>query len=172
MNRSLLLIIFIATSLFADSLGFDMSELNAFTSDSITQGTTQSAVAESVSPIFVLFRIIGSLALLSVVIIGVVGALKKTGIGGKFEQSQDSQLELLDELPTGPGTSVLLVRFGDKVHMLGQGTASLTPIDSVEGEKALEIIAESAGGKSVGTFRANLNKYVMNLPKGGSGGKA
>jgi len=149
-----------------------MNELNAFTNDSLIQDATGTSVEEAVSPIFVLFRIIGSLALLTVVIIGVVGALKKTGVGSKLEQAQNSPLELLDELPTGPGTSVLLVRFGDKVHLLGQGSSSVTAIDSVEGEKALEIIAESSGGKSVGTFRANLNKYVMNLPKGGSGGKA
>lgn len=166
MFRSIFLLLILISSLSAQS-NFNMDKLQEEVQDPMSYSAEKDSVArEEISPVFVVFRIIGSLALLSVIIIGVVWGLRKAGVANKVAYNPDAALEVLEELPTAPGNSLLLVRFNDKVLLLGQTGSSFTSIETVEGENATNLIASSAGGQSVGSFKANLNKYVANLQKG------
>ncbi len=167
MFRSLFYLLILIFSLSAAEDRFSMEKLNEEVRDPMSYDSTKAALAEQeISPVIVVFRIIGSLAMLSALIIAVVWGIKKAGVAGNITTSDDSSLELLEELSTAPGNSVVLVRFNDKVLLLGQTGSSITTLDTIEGDAALNVIAQSAGGKSVGSFRANLNKYVGNLQKG------
>jgi len=151
-------------SLFAQDT-FSMDKLNEEIKDPLSY-SNDLAQREPVSPVFLVFRIVGSLALLGALIMAVVWGIRKSGVLDPVALKPDSSLELLDELVTGTGSSIVLVRFEEKVLLVGQTGSSMSVIESVEGDRAQVLIAKSAGGKSVGTFRANLNKYVMNFQKG------
>jgi len=163
--RSFLAVLFLFFgSLFAQE-SFNMDKLNEEIKDPLAYSTNDARASE-VSPVFLVFRIIGSLALMAALVFGVVWGIRKAGLFEPVAVNADSPLELLDELTTGSGNSIVLVRFEDRVLMLGQTGSSMTTLETFEGDAAKKLIANSAGGKSVGTFRANLNKYVMNLQKG------
>lgn len=167
MFRAILISLLFTFALFAEEERFSMDKLHEEVRDPMAYSEEKVADAEQeISPVFVVFRIIGSLALVSVLLVGFVWGIRKSGMVAKVPVNSDSSLELLEELQTGQGNSLLMVRFNEKVILLGQTGSSFSAIDSVEGEVAEELIAKSAGGRSVGTFRANLNKYVNSLQKG------
>ncbi len=167
MNRIIVVLLFCVFSLFAAEGEFSMDKLNEEVRDPMSYNADKDAKArEEISPVIVVFRIAGSLALLSAMIIGIVWGVKKTGITGSVPTNSEGALELLEELTTASGNSVVMVRFNDKVLLLGQTGSSITPLETVEGDSALQLIAQSAGGRSVGSFRANLNKYMGTLQKG------
>ncbi len=170
MIRLLFLIAFSVFSLWGAEERFSMEKLNEEVRDPMSYSAERDSLArEEVSPVFVVFRIIGSLALLSVLVVGVVWGLRKTGFASQVASVQEGSLELLQDLQTGAGNSLVLVRFDKKVLLLGQTGSSITLLETVEGDTATGLIAESAGGRSVGTFKANLNKYVTSLQKGNKG---
>jgi flagellar biogenesis protein FliO len=167
MKRSLFFLLFLLFPLSAQDDQFDMNKLKDATRNPMEYSEEKSIEArEEISPVIVVFRIAGSLAMLSALIVAVVWGIKKAGVAGRLPVSSDQSLELLEELTTGQNNSVVLVRFRDSVLLLGQTGSSMTELGKVEGAEALEIISQSAGGRSVGSFRANLNKYVGSLQKG------
>ncbi len=169
MIRSILFVLFLFMGISCAQDSFSMDKLNDEIRDPLSYSTEDTG-AKPVSPIFLVFRIIGSLALLTALVFAVVLGIKKSGILEPVALKPESSLELLDELVTGSGNSVVLVRFEERVLVLGQTGSSMTVLETVDGTDAQTLIAKSAGGKSVGSFRANLNKYVMNLQKGSGRG--
>lgn len=165
MIRSILCVLFLVFGSVVAQDSFSMEKLNNEVKDPFSY-SKQDLATEKVSPVFLVFRIIGSLALLTALIFGVVWGVRKSGVLEPVALNTETTLELLDELSTGSGNSVVLVRFDEKVLVLGQTGSSMAVLETIEGDSATRLIARSAGGKSVGTFKANLNKYVMNLQKG------
>ena len=87
-----------------------------------------------------LIRLILSLLFVGAAITAVVWLLKKSG-WGKTGRAHSGQTDLIEQLPLGQNRSIMLVRVADKVYVVGQTPTSITPIDIIEGQKAVDIIS-------------------------------
>jgi flagellar biogenesis protein FliO len=161
------ILILVSLSFAAKDGDFNMQKLNAEVKNPLAYDSAYTTGGDEMSPLFVVFRIIGSLVILSAIIITIVWWLRKSGVGNnKLPEGFEPAFETLQELPISSTTSLLLVRFQNEVLLLSQTQNRIEVIKNIIGDEAKKLIAESAGGKSIGTFRANLNRYVMDIQKG------
>ena len=130
---------------------------------------TDDAEAEQVRPLgdnymFIVFRIIGYLILLTLVIIVVVWLLKRFGITGSSRIGSGT-MDLLESLPVGQNRSIILVRVMDTILVLSQTAQNITLLEKIEGDKAVELIASTKGGTSIVHFKDVFNNFIGKMKK-------
>lgn len=113
---------------------------------------------------FIILRIIGYLVLLTVIIILVVWLLKRFGITGS-SRIGGGTMDLLESLPVGQSRSIVLVRVMDSVLVLSQTAQSITLLEKIEGDKAVELIASTKGGTSIVQFKDVFNSFIGKIKK-------
>ena len=76
-------------------------------------------------------------------------------------------MDILEALPLGQNRNVLLVRVTDKVYLLAQTQNQITVLDTITGEKALELISSSKGVVSIMQFKDVFNNFMGKMKKPG-----
>jgi len=107
----------------------------------------------------VVFRIGGYLLVIVLLIFGVSWSVKKLGMGGSSRGSGGA-MDIVEVLPLGQNKSLMLVRVSQKVHVIASAPQSLTCIDTIEGDTALEIISSSKDGTSMVQFKELFAHFV------------
>ena len=130
---------------------------------------TDDAEADRVRPLgdnymFIVFRIIGYLILLTLFIILVVWLLKRFGITGSSRIGSGT-MDLLESLPVGQNRSIILVRVMDTILVLSQTAQNITLLEKIEGDKAVELIASTKGGTSIVHFKDVFNNFIGKMKK-------
>ena len=130
---------------------------------------TDDAEADRVRPLgdnymFIVFRIIGYLILLTLFIILVVWLLKRFGITGSSRIGSGT-MDLLESLPVGQNRSIILVRVMDTILVLSQTAQNITLLEKIEGDKAIELIASTKGGTSIVHFKDVFNNFIGKMKK-------
>ena len=113
---------------------------------------------------FIILRIIGYLVLLTVIIIFVVWLLKRFGLTGTSGIGSGT-MDLLESLPVGQNRSIILVRVMDSILVLSQTAQSITLLEKIEGDKAVELIASTKGGTSIVQFKDVFNSFIGKIKK-------
>lgn len=137
--------------------------------DSLAVATGEEEVATS--PFILVLRIIGSLAIVTLFIFGIVFGVKKSGFLKKQEVSTAGTFELLERFQTGKqGNALLMVRFNSSVLVLGQTNENISLIKSIEGDEAARIIEDKREGMTVSGFQASLNNFISSMKSEGQNG--
>jgi flagellar biogenesis protein FliO len=74
-------------------------------------------------------------------------------------------MDTLEVLPLGPNRAIMLVRVMDRVYLLAQTQNSISVLDKVEGDKAVELIASSKGVVSISQFKDVFNSFMGKMKK-------
>ena len=145
---------------------FDINKVrNAASSD--TALTADSAAASAVPAragakenwSLVILRIALYLGITIVAIFFVVWGIKKAGLAGRSRLGAGS-MDVLEALPLGPNKSIALVRVVDKVYLIGQTQTQISVLDTVEGQKAIELISSSKGVVSMSQFKDVFSSFM------------
>ncbi len=131
--------------------------------------TTDNAEADHIPPVrdnylFIVLRIIGSLILLTIIIMLVVWLLKRFGFTGSSRIGSGA-MDMLESLPVGQNRSIILVRVMDTVLVLSQTTQNITLLEKIEDNKAVELIASTKGGTSIVQFKDVFNNFIGKIKK-------
>lgn len=131
--------------------------------------TTDNAEADHIRPVrdnymFIVLRIIGSLILLTIIIILVVWLLKRFGFTGSSRIGSGT-MDILESLPVGQNRSIILVRVMDTVLVLSKTAQNITLLEKIEGNKAVELIASTKGGTSIVQFKDVFNNFIGKIKK-------
>ncbi len=113
---------------------------------------------------FLSMRIIGYLLLLSLIIAAAIWFIKRMGLSGTSRFGGGS-MDLLEALPIGQNRSLILVRVMNTVYVLAQTPQNITLLETIEGEKAVELIASTKGGTSIVQFKDVFNNFIGKIKK-------
>jgi len=112
----------------------------------------------------IVLRIIGYVALISIIVVFVLWLVKRFGLSGSSRIGGGS-MDLLETLPVGQNRSILLVRVMDAILVLSQTPQNITLLERIEGTKAVELIASSKGGTSIVQFKDVFNNFIGKIKK-------
>ncbi|MBD3390416.1 MAG: flagellar biosynthetic protein FliO [Chitinivibrionales bacterium] len=153
-----------------DAGGFDINKVReAVEQNRIVAGDSAMAGTETTETIednmgLVIARIVGWLAVVIVLIVVVFWVLRRIGMVGASRVGGGT-MDMLEALPLGQGRNIIIVRVMDAVLVLGQTSQQITLLETIEGEKALEIIASSKGGTSIVQFKDMFNSFMGKMKK-------
>jgi flagellar biosynthetic protein FliO len=137
-----------------------LSETTAKTvTDSVHPQHAAAAKKESNHLGWVIARISFYLAIIIVVIMALSWGIKRFGLAGKSKASGGT-MDIIESLPLGQNRNIMLVRMSDKVYVIGQTPGRLSLIDTIEGEKAVELIASNKGGVTLTKFKDVFNSFI------------
>jgi flagellar biogenesis protein FliO len=74
-------------------------------------------------------------------------------------------MDILEALPLGQNRNVMLVRVADRVYLLAQTANQISVLDTLTGEKALELISSSKGIVSISQFKDVFNTFMGKMKK-------
>ena len=74
-------------------------------------------------------------------------------------------MDVLEALPLGQNRNIVLVRVVDKVYLIGQTQTSITVLETIEGQKALELISSTKGVVSMAQFKDVFNNFMGKFKK-------
>jgi len=107
----------------------------------------------------VIMRITLYLAITAGATFFVVWGIKRLGLAGR-SKIRGGSMDVLEAVALGQNKSLALVRVVDKVYLIGQTQTQITLLDTMEGAKAIELIASSKGGVSMGQFKDVFNSFM------------
>ncbi len=113
---------------------------------------------------FLSMRIVGYLILIALLIGTALWFIKKMGLSGTSRIGGGS-MDLLEALPIGQNRSLILVRVMNTVYVLAQTPQNITLLETIEGEKAVELIASTKGGTSIVQFKDVFNNFIGKIKK-------
>jgi flagellar biogenesis protein FliO len=155
------------TPLLAANGEFDMGQLRNEISDS-TIVTTDSSVSvdlDSTQPsiAILILRVIGSLVVMGLMIVGVVWGIKKSGVVNSGTPLRKSSFDLMQSFATGSGTTIIMVRFEKSVLLLGQTNSNINLLKTIDGDEAQALIDEHQGNDTVAGFQKSLNSFISGM---------
>jgi flagellar biosynthetic protein FliO len=109
-------------------------------------------------------RICLYLAIIIGAIFFVTWAIKRLGLVGR-SKIQGGSMDILEALPLGQNRNVMLVRVADRVYLLAQTANQISVLDTLTGEKALELISSSKGIVSISQFKDVFNTFMGKMKK-------
>ena len=112
--------------------------------------------------IMVVLRITLYLGLLVAVILGVSWFLKRKGLQAV---RGDGAMDVIETLPVGQNRMLLLIRVLDEIYLVGQTSSSITLLDKLSGQKAMDVIASSRGGGTIMNFKDAFNSFMGKMKK-------
>ena len=93
-----------------------------------------------------------------------IWAIKRLGLVGRSKIGGGS-MDLLEALPLGQNRTIVLVRVTDRVYVLAQTPNQISVLDTLTGEKALELISSSKGVVSISQFKDVFNTFMGKMKK-------
>lgn len=130
----------------------------------VDSGQTAAASGKQENVGWVTARIGFYLLLVIGAIFAVSWGIKRLGLAGRSKIGGGS-MDTLEVLPLGPNRAIMLVRVMDRVYLLAQTQNSISVLDKVEGDKAVELIASSKGVVSISQFKDVFNSFMGKMKK-------
>lgn len=125
---------------------------------------TSATKTEKVNLGWLIVRLCFYFALIIGAILFVTWGIKRLGLAGR-SKIRGGSMDVLEALPLGQNRNVLLVRVTDKVYLLAQTQNQITVLDTITGEKALELISSSKGVVSIMQFKDVFNNFMGKMKK-------
>ena len=151
---------------FMGKLHTELSQFDSSASGDTSQMQTRRAMARPQENFaFLSLKIAGYLAGILVLIVLFAWIAKKGGLAGSSKLGGTGSMDILEALPLGNAKSIALVRIMDAVYIVGQTQQSISLLDKIEGEKAVEIIASSKGGVSMAKFKDVFSNFMGKMKK-------
>lgn len=125
---------------------------------------TTATKTEKVNLGWLIVRLCFYFALIIGAILFVTWGIKRLGLAGR-SKIRGGSMDVLEALPLGQNRNVLLVRVTDKVYLLAQTQNQITVLDTITGEKALELISSSKGVVSIMQFKDVFNNFMGKMKK-------
>ena len=125
---------------------------------------TSATKTEKVNLGWLIVRLCFYFALIIGAILFVTWGIKRLGLAGR-SKIRGGSMDILEALPLGQNRNVLLVRVTDKVYLLAQTQNQITVLDTITGEKALELISSSKGVVSIMQFKDVFNNFMGKMKK-------
>ncbi len=94
----------------------------------------------------------------------VIWGIKRIGLAGRSKIGGGS-MDALEALPLGQNRSIVLVRVVDKVYLIGTTQNSISVLETIEGQKALELISSTRGVVSMAQFKDVFNNFMGKFRK-------
>jgi len=173
MMKNLLVVFLLVFAVFAQQQGvdFDMNRLHGYVGGDESAGllgdaaqVAQRAQEESIG--IILLRIVGSLALVLVIVAFAAWGVRKSGIFGKGIAAatvQTPSMSVLEALATGQGGAILLLRCEKQVFIVGQTPTAYTLLRELDEIAAQKIIESKGGNDTVGSFKNSLANFMQNV---------
>ena len=136
------------------------------TAASASAPQTTATKTEKVNLGWLIVRLCFYFALIIGAILFVTWGIKRLGLAGR-SKIRGGSMDVLEALPLGQNRNVLLVRVTDKVYLLAQTQNQITVLDTITGEKALELISSSKGVVSIMQFKDVFNNFMGKMKKPG-----
>ena len=73
-------------------------------------------------------------------------------------------MDIVEVLPLGPNRLMVMLRVMDEIYLIAQTTSTVSLIDKIAGQKAMDIIASAKGGGVV-SFRDAFNSFMGKIKK-------
>jgi flagellar biosynthetic protein FliO len=89
----------------------------------------------------------------------VIWGIKRIGLAGRSKIGGGS-MDVLEALPLGQNRGLVLVRVVDKVYVVGQTPDQITLFETIEGQKALELISTTKGVVSMAQFKDVFGSFM------------
>jgi flagellar biosynthetic protein FliO len=125
---------------------------------------TTATKTEKVNLGWLIVRLCFYFALIIGAILFVTWGIKRLGLAGR-SKIRGGSMDILEALPLGQNRNVLLVRVTDKVYLLAQTQNQITVLDTITGEKAIELISSSKGVVSIMQFKDVFNNFMGKMKK-------
>jgi len=94
----------------------------------------------------------------------VIWGIKRIGLAGRSKIGGGS-MDVLEALPLGQNRNIVLVRVVDKVYLIGQTQNTMSVLETIEGQKALELISTTKGVVSMAQFKDVFNNFMGKIRK-------
>jgi flagellar biosynthetic protein FliO len=153
-------------SKFSNVLGGSQSYDDTAFAISADQGTAPlTPPSQPENYALVILRMIGYLAIVTMVIFAVAWAVRKVGFAGTSKLGGGGSMDIIEVLSFGQNRNAVLIRVADTVYLLGQTPESMVLLEKIEGQKAIDLIASSKGGSSVMNFKEAFNSFIGKMKK-------
>jgi flagellar biogenesis protein FliO len=74
-------------------------------------------------------------------------------------------MDIIETLPIGQNRMLLMVRILDEIYLISQTASSITMLDKIGGQKAMDIISSSKGGGTIMHFKDAFNSFMGKMKK-------
>ncbi len=165
---TLITFIFIPVDIIAqEKNGFDLNKVRQAVNDDLKENGSENdnPKNEDINYGFLIFKMIGYVLFLTLIVISIIWGLKKTGFFGAPPTVTVRSMDVLESLPLGPNRSIVLVRMMDQVLVLGQTAQSITTLGKIEGQQAVELITAGDSEDTVRNFKDVFGKFVNKMKK-------
>jgi len=163
-----LVLIIGAAALFAqpeDNIGgFDIEKVRRAAQYSDT-GDGDSAVASPAreNMVSVVLRIMLYLGVVIVLILIISWFFRQKGL--QAVRGGGGAMDIIETLPIGQNRMLLMVRILDEIYLISQTATSITMLDKIGGQKAMDIISSSKGGGTIMHFKDAFNSFMGKMKK-------
>lgn len=163
-----LILIISAAALFAQTEnnigGFDIEKVRRAAQYSDT-GDGDSSVVSSAreSMVSVVLRIMIYLGVVIILILVISWFLKQKGL--QAARGGGGAMDIIETLPIGQNRMLLMVRILDEIYLISQTASSITMLDKIGGQKAMDIISSSKGGGTIMHFKDAFNSFMGKMKK-------
>ena len=134
-------------------------------SDELTPMPPLQMPGQSENYALVIMRMIGYLAIITMIIFAVAWGVRKAGFAGTSKLGGGGSMDIIEVLSFGQNRNAVLIRVADTVYLLGQTPESMVLLEKIEGQKAIDLIASSKGGTSVMNFKEAFNSFIGKMKK-------
>jgi flagellar biosynthetic protein FliO len=141
----------------------DTAQVSASTASASAPPTSATKI-EKVNLGWLIVRLCFYFALIVGAIIFVTWGIKRLGLAGR-SKIRGGSMDVLEALPLGQNRNILLVRVTDKVYLLAQTQNQIAVLDTITGEKAIELISSSKGVVSIMQFKDVFNNFMGKMKK-------
>lgn len=144
--------------------GFDIDKVRKATQYADT-GLGETPVPDNgqESMVAVVMRIILYLGVVIVLILTVSWFFRRKGM--QALRGGGGAMDIIETLPTGQNRMLLIVRILDEIYLVAQTASSMTLLDKISGQKAMDIISSSKGGGTVMHFKDAFNSFIGKMKK-------
>ncbi|MBN1309552.1 MAG: flagellar biosynthetic protein FliO [Chitinispirillaceae bacterium] len=126
-------------------------------------GETAPPAAPRESITAVVLRMMLYLGIVVLLILAVAWFVRKSGL--KPLRGGGGAMDVVETLAMGQNRMLVLVRIMDEIYLVAQTPSTVTLLDKIGGQKALDIISASKGGGTVLPFRDAFNNFMGKIKK-------
>lgn len=144
---------------------FDIGKVRdaVYSSDSGLGETIEPAAREE-KLASVIIRITVYMAIIITVILITAWFIRNKGIKAT-RTGGGGAMDVIENMAMGPNRSLTMVRIMDEIYLLSQTANSITLLDKIGGQKAVDIIASSKGGGTIMQFKDAFNNFMGKMKK-------
>ena len=128
-------------------------------------GSATATRKEPVNGVFVVFRIIFTLAVIIALLIGATWLIKKFGLGRTSSIGARGVMDILEVLPLGQNRNMVLFRVQEKVYLCGQTASTLSLIDKIDGTEAATLLSSVRARPITGQFKEAFSQFITKMKK-------